>query len=82
MDKRNIGQFLSIKFEFTSETVIYTGYVIDFSEDWTLLKHCLFDYLVDGYILLNNKYITEFKRGCLSPLKSAQNYVFKCVVRS
>jgi hypothetical protein len=63
MDKRNIGQFLSIKFEFTSGTVIYTGYVIDYSEDWTLLKHCLFDYLVDGYILLNNKYITEFKRG-------------------
>ncbi len=62
MDKKYIGQFLSFKFQFKNDTVVISGYLINFSEDWTLLKQCAFDYLVDGYILLNNKHITEFKR--------------------
>jgi hypothetical protein len=63
MDKRHIGQFLSFKFEFTSGVIIYSGYLIDFNEEWILIKHNPWDYLVDGYVLLRNKYVTEFKRG-------------------
>jgi hypothetical protein len=63
MDNRYIGQFLSFKFEFTSEKIIYAGYLIDFNEEWVLIKHNPYDYLVDGYALLKSKYIIEFKRG-------------------
>jgi hypothetical protein len=36
--------------------------MIDFNEHWTLLKYNPSDYLIDGYIILNNKYVTEYKR--------------------
>jgi len=63
MTQKHIGQFFSFKFEFASGTIIYSGYLIDFNEEWILIKHNPYDYLVDGYVLLRNKYITEFKRG-------------------
>jgi hypothetical protein len=62
MTKKYLGQLLSFKFEFTNRVQIYSGYLIDYNEDWTLLKYNPVDYVIDGYILLKNKHISHFKR--------------------
>jgi hypothetical protein len=62
MTKKYIGQLLTFRFDYSDGTVDYSGYLIDFNDDWTLLKYNTVDYLVDGYIILNNKYIDKFKR--------------------
>ena len=62
MTKKYIGQLITLKFEYTDETVKYSGYLIDFNSDWVLLKYNKVDYVVDGFIVLNNRFITHFKR--------------------
>jgi uncharacterized protein YnzC (UPF0291/DUF896 family) len=60
--KKHIGQIVSFKFDYVSTEEIYSGYVIDYNDDWTLLKYNPVDYVRDGYIILRNKYITSYKR--------------------
>lgn len=62
MTKKYIGQLITLKFEYTDETAEYSGYLIDFNKDWVLLKYNKVDYLIDGFVVLNNKFITHFKR--------------------
>lgn len=62
MTEKYKGQLLTLKFQYTDETVEYSGYLIDFNTDWVLLKYNKVDYVVDGFIVLNNKFITHFKR--------------------
>ncbi len=38
------------------------GIVITDGEDWVLLEHIFTDYIVDGYILLNKRYIKAINR--------------------
>jgi hypothetical protein len=63
MTKKNIGQLLSLKFKFSNETINCSGYLIDYNDEWVLIKDNPTDYVIDGYILLRSKYATEFKRG-------------------
>lgn len=62
MTKKYIGQLITVKFEYSNETVEYSGYLIDFNDEWVLLKYNRVDYVIDGYIILKNKYLTAFKR--------------------
>lgn len=63
------GQLITLKFEYTDEIVEYCGYLIDFNKDWILLKHNRVDYVVDGYIVLKNKFVTHFKRDARERFK-------------
>ncbi|HEY5747629.1 MAG TPA: hypothetical protein VIU12_16255 [Chryseolinea sp.] len=62
MEKKYLGQLLTLKFEYTDEIVEYSGYLLDFNDDWVLLKYNKVDYVVDGYVVLRNKYVSHFKR--------------------
>ncbi len=59
--KKYIGKLVSIKY-LTKKDRIY-GVVIDFNEDWILLKHNPVDYIVDGYILVKQQHILNIERG-------------------
>jgi hypothetical protein len=58
--KKFIGQLVSVKFT-DRKTPIY-GYVIDYNDDWTLMKYNPVDYIIDGYILVRHKNIEGFRR--------------------
>jgi len=62
MDKRkkHIGQLISIKY--TDRPTPFFGIVVDYSEDWTLMKLNSCDYVIDGYVILKHKNIEGFKR--------------------
>lgn len=55
--KHFIGKIVTIKFTDRKEKV--TGYLIDYSDDWALLKYNPVDYVVDGYLILKNKNIEK-----------------------
>ncbi|MEP6583778.1 MAG: hypothetical protein ABJA90_05915 [Ginsengibacter sp.] len=59
--KKYIGQLVSIKY-IDRPTPIF-GFVIDYNDEWTLLKHNPVDYVVDGYIILRHKNVEGFLRG-------------------
>jgi len=60
--KKHIGQIVSFKFNYINDEEVFRGYIIDYNEDWTLLKYNVNDFLRDGYIILRNKFISEYKR--------------------
>ena len=60
--KNHIGQVVSFKVDYVSSEEIYRGYVIDYNDDWTLLKYNPVDYVIDGYIILRNKHIKSSRR--------------------
>jgi hypothetical protein len=63
MEKKYLGQLLTFEFEHTDEIVNYSGYLLDYNEEWVLLKYNSDDYVIDGYIILKNKHVTRYKRG-------------------
>ena len=58
--KKYIGKLISIKFT-DRKTFIY-GYVVDYNDDWTLIKNNPVDYIIDGYIIFRHKNIEGFRR--------------------
>jgi hypothetical protein len=60
--KKYIGEVLSFKFQYVNSIEIYRGYLIDYNDDWTLLKYNANDYVRDGYIILRNKHIISYKQ--------------------
>lgn len=58
--KKYIGQLISIKFS-DRKGIIY-GFVVDYNEDWILMKYNPVDYIIDGYILIRHKNIEGFRR--------------------
>ena len=58
--KKHIGQLVSVKF--TDRKNLIYGYVIDYNNDWTLMKYNPVDYIIDGYIIIRNKNIEGFRR--------------------
>jgi hypothetical protein len=60
-NKKNIGRLLSFRFKYIDEETKYWGYVVDYNDDWTLLKYNITDYVRDGFIILKNKYILEYE---------------------
>jgi hypothetical protein len=59
--KKHIGQLISVKFTDRS-TPVY-GYVVDYNDDWTLMKYNPVDYIIDGYVVLRHKNIKGFRRA-------------------
>lgn len=53
--EKYLRQLISIEFEDKKE--IFKGFLIDWTEDWILLKNNPFDFIIDGYTILKNKNI-------------------------
>lgn len=58
--KKHLGQLISI--EFQDLKTIFTGFLIDYSEDWILLRNNPVDFILDGYVLLRNKHVKSVHR--------------------
>ncbi|MBY0536626.1 MAG: hypothetical protein K2P88_12320 [Chitinophagaceae bacterium] len=61
LTRRNIGKLITV--EYTDRPTPIRGFLIDFSENWILLKFNVHDYVMDGYIILRIKNIKEYRRG-------------------
>ncbi|MCL9806886.1 hypothetical protein NAT51_15225 [Flavobacterium amniphilum] len=51
--EKYLRQLISIVFEDKKE--VFTGFLIDWTEDWILLKNNPVDFIIDGYTILKNK---------------------------
>ena len=51
--EKYIRQLISIEFDDKKE--IFSGFLIDWTEDWILLKNNPVDFIIDGYTILKNK---------------------------
>jgi hypothetical protein len=51
--EKYLRQLISIVFEDQKE--IFNGFLIDWTEDWILLKNNPVDFIIDGYTILKNK---------------------------
>lgn len=58
--EKYLKQLISIKFD--DKKLITTGFLIDYSSDWILLKSNPVDYVIDGYVILRNKNIKTISR--------------------
>jgi hypothetical protein len=58
--KKYIGRLIKIKFK-DMEPIV--GIVLDFNDEWMLMKNSPVDYVVDGYFIVRNKNIKEAIRG-------------------
>lgn len=58
--KENIGHLITIEFADKKENI--SGFIIDYSEDWILLKLNSGDYIIDGYTIVKNKNIKAYTR--------------------
>lgn len=54
------GKFVSFKYRDRKD--IISGYLIDYNNDWTLIKYNPVDYLIDGYLILKTDKILKYKR--------------------
>jgi hypothetical protein len=61
MSNKFTGELISIKFTDRKNPVY--GFVIDYNEDWTLMKYNPVDYVMDGYIILRHKNIKGFQKN-------------------
>lgn len=52
-----------ISVEFKDKKEIFSGFLIDFSEDWILLRNNPVDYILDGFVILKNKNVKSITRG-------------------
>ncbi|KFF16393.1 hypothetical protein [Flavobacterium hydatis] len=55
-----LRQLISIEFEDRKE--IFTGFLIDYTDDWILIKNNPVDFIIDGYVILKNKNIQSITR--------------------
>jgi hypothetical protein len=51
--EKYLRQLISIEFDDKKE--IFSGFLIDWTEDWILLKNNPFDFIIDGYTILKNE---------------------------
>jgi hypothetical protein len=58
--EKYLRQLISIEFEDKKE--VFTGFLIDYSDDWILLRNNPVDFIVDGYVLLKNKNVKGVHR--------------------
>jgi hypothetical protein len=55
-----LRQLISIKFEDMKD--IYTGFLIDYTDEWILLKNNPVDFILDGFVVLRNKNVQAIFR--------------------
>ncbi|MBF4518115.1 hypothetical protein IRZ71_17250 [Flavobacterium sp. ANB] len=51
-----------IAIEFSDKKEIFTGFLIDYSDDWILLRNNPVDYILDGFVILKNKNVENVHR--------------------
>ena len=51
--EKYLRQLISIEFEDKKD--VFSGFLIDWTEDWILLKNNPVDFIIDGYTILKNK---------------------------
>ncbi|MGM8361355.1 hypothetical protein ACSV4D_05495 [Flavobacterium sp. ARAG 55.4] len=51
-----------IEIEFEDKKELYTGFLIDYSDDWILLRNNPVDFIVDGFVILRNRNIANIHR--------------------
>ncbi|MDQ3109360.1 MAG: hypothetical protein M3R17_05655 [Bacteroidota bacterium] len=59
--KKHIGELISVKFKDRKNPAY--GFVIDYNEEWTLLKYNTVDFLLDGYLIFRHKNIEGIRRN-------------------
>jgi hypothetical protein len=55
-----LRQLVSILFSDKKE--IFTGFLIDYSDDWILLRNNPIDFILDGFVILKNKNVEAIER--------------------
>ena len=55
-----LRQLISIEFQDKKE--LYTGFLIDYSDDWILLRNNPVDFIIDGFVILRNKNVEQIHR--------------------
>ncbi len=55
-----LRQLIAIEFEDRKE--IFTGFLIDYTDDWILIKNNPVDFIIDGYVIIKNKNIKSITR--------------------
>ncbi len=58
--EKYLRQLISIEFQDKKE--LHTGFLIDYSDDWILLRNNPVDFIVDGFVILRNKNIERIHR--------------------
>lgn len=58
--KKHIGQVVTLNFK-DMESIL--GLILDFNDEWILMRNIPVDYVVDGYFLVRNKNIKSIVRG-------------------
>lgn len=58
--KKHVGELILIKF--TDRKTPICGVVVDYNDDWTLMKFNPVDYVIDGYVLFKHKNIEGFSK--------------------
>lgn len=51
-----------VTIEFTDKKELFTGFLIDYSDNWILLRNNPVDYILDGFVILKNKNIEAVHR--------------------
>jgi len=67
MQNKFLNIVLSIILKKPKRTV--TGIVLDYNDDWTLMKYIPDNFVIDGYSLLHHKYTKEYECGKDEKLK-------------
>ncbi|MCW7471887.1 hypothetical protein ND863_20185, partial [Leptospira kanakyensis] len=60
-EQKFINNVISFKVKNRKKSIL--GYLIQYNQDWTLLRHIPVDYVLDGFILIPNSNILEFQRN-------------------
>lgn len=61
--RSHIGKSYSIGYKPGTSVLEHSGIILNYSEEWVLLRHNPVDYVIDGFILLRRKHITSVTRG-------------------
>jgi hypothetical protein len=51
--KQHLNKLITIEFSDIKNT--YSGFLLDYNEDWILLRNNPVDYVIDGFVILRNK---------------------------
>lgn len=65
--KKYIGQIIAVKF--SDRKTPLCGLVVDYNDDWTLMKYNPTDYMIDGYVIFKNKNVESFSRDTKEKFK-------------